>query len=430
MTIRVLQLEAGIDFAKLDDGLSVTVQETVSSVQQAAFQVAVSGRRFLRTDGAQASGNYASQVTPYTSLIAALRVALDAGGSAGYAVTFDDDAGRITVSHSGAGNVDGFTLTMDNATTRRVLGFATGPSSSALSHTGRAAPWYWIGGEIGYWAGDGLERGSGRQDPTAVDLEASDGTPYGMSRTTRPKYWRADIPLEPIERVQAHRAPVSIPWTWEHFFEHCSNIEPFVLIDGAETRFLKLRAQGVDFDPQARSPGFHRYVDIPLDTRVLGRIAYLMRYAEGETAVEPVNDGAITIAAEDVPVELLTDGFTMRVRFDFASSAARDPYVFWFDASNFLRVANSGANSVVQLRAGTLYASAAFSHPTATEADLTVDFSSGGSLSLVDTSNGATLASIASLGSDDWSGMDGTDLLVGHSGAGDRMPARLGAPRP
>ena len=424
--MRVFELEAGFDTAALASAVQLQVTETGGV---GTFTATVNGKLFLRTDGALASGDYASQVSAYNSLLDELRTRLNGDGTDGYSVTFDVETERITIAHDGGGGVTAIALLPLNAVTRQVLGFGSIEVSGALSHTARAAPYYWIRGTVGYWSKSPGETEAGAQN-VAVDVEAHDGTPRSVARSTVPTFFPLTVPLEPAAKVRRRFAPVGTPWTWQHFFAHVRSVAPFVVNDGRDTHFMRLRAEGALFDPRLRDVDYHDHVDIRLDNRKLAGIEYLFRYAK-ETSVEPVSDGVTTLDGGDVPAEFLVSGFTFDMRWDFASTAIRNESVFRFaDATTpSLRIRNvASAFSRLDIQTtGLLYGSGNITHAAGLRVRITVDWAAG-TATVVDLATGDVLASIAGMVGD-WSAVDGSDLYVGHSGSADLFPGLIGAPR-
>ena len=258
-----LYVEAGFDLADLG-GYVLDVVETGGNT----FTVTLaSGTYFLRTDGATAAGDYASKVTGYDDLLGAIEAALDAGtGGGGYSVSFSTSTNRVTITHDGGGGVTAVQLT---ATTNGGLIGQTATKSSALTHEMDVTPDYWIDCDFGWWADwDEYEN----DEDVAWDEEAWDGTPTGGSRSGVATFVDLTVPLELEEAVYTHKATSSAPWTWRDLFRHVRNLLPICLDDGTTKHFLRLRARGSAFKPRELAGNYRGHFDIPLRTRLLGRI--------------------------------------------------------------------------------------------------------------------------------------------------------------
>lgn len=256
-----LHIRAGFDLADANYTLDVT--ETNGA---APFTVSMtSGTHFLDISAAAATGDHASLVTGYTSFLAALETALDAGGTAGYSVTFDTSTERVTIAHDGSGGVTAIQLT---ATLRGYYIGQTATKSGALSHAMDVAPYYWINGSIGFWA-----RYAEYEDKTGVayDILAHSARPYGIGRSVAPVHLDMTVPLEPLAVVYAHRAAVATPWTWQDLFAHCRNVQPISIDDGSFIHYAKLREDGAHFVPKAIATDYVGHWDMPLRMRLLAR---------------------------------------------------------------------------------------------------------------------------------------------------------------
>lgn len=263
-----LVFEAAFDLAEVG-ALELAVVETGGST----FNVDLdTGEFFLTVDGsALVDGDYFEDiVSPIGSLLAALKTALEAGGAAAYAVTYDDETERVTIAASGGG-VTAVSITPSGAAAT-LIGL-TSALSGALSHTCQIAPSYTIAAASGHegpgWTGE-YEGG----DDVAYDVEAHDGRPGGAAKEDAPTYLDFDLPLEPVERVGNMRGHVdpSAPWTWAHFWKHCRNVNPFCIRNETGLTYaLMLRAEGARFRPRALGQGYVARWDLDFQTRVLAR---------------------------------------------------------------------------------------------------------------------------------------------------------------
>jgi hypothetical protein len=264
-----LYIEAGYDLADIG-ALAFNVIETGG----ASFSISLSsGKHFLRTSAAAATGDFAAKVTSYTDILTTLQTALNAGtGSGAYTVSFSTITEKVTIAHAG-GTVTAFQILIVSNT--GIIGFVAN-RSGALSYAGERSPDYWMKtAENGLTDNDGEYEGG---DEVAYDVEAHDGTPSGTAKEDAPIYWDFVCPLEPVEKTGnfPHRlASASIrPWTWKQLFKHCRNVYPISVNNEEipETVFARLRADGCKFEPRRVGDNYQAHYDIPLRTRVLARL--------------------------------------------------------------------------------------------------------------------------------------------------------------
>lgn len=255
-----LYIEAGFDLA--DGEYVLDVVETGGST----FTVTMSsGTHFLRATGVGATGDHASLATGYTSFLAALETALNAGGTAGYTVSFSESTERVTIAHDGSGGVSAIALT---ATTRGSYIGQTATKSGALSHAMDVTPYYWISGSVGYWSRYAEYED---RDGVAYDVIAHSGRPHGIARSVVPIHLDLTVPLEPQAIVYSHQQGASDPWTWQDLFRHARNVWPLAIDDGTHIHYTRLRREGAAFAPKAISSDYVGHWDIPLKMRLLAR---------------------------------------------------------------------------------------------------------------------------------------------------------------
>lgn len=266
-----LIFEAGFNLDDVGE-LKLAVVETGG----ASFSVTIAtGQFFLTVDGATLTdgtfedGYHPDLVTPYRSLLAALKTALDAGGAATYTLAFNDATERVTIAAAGGG-VSAVSIT---PTTRGGLIGLTGAVSGGLVHTGQRAPDYVIAAASGFWGETWTGEYEGGED-IAFDVVSHTGRPGGAAKDGAPLHLDFDVPLEPVARVGNMPAAVSssAPWTWRKFWRHCRNVEPFAMRDDTGLTYgLLLRAEGAAFAPRRLGQGYVERWDLDFRTRVLAR---------------------------------------------------------------------------------------------------------------------------------------------------------------
>lgn len=226
-----------------------------------------SGKYFLGTNAASASGDYASLVTGFGSLLADIETALNAGtGGGAYTVSQSSTTGLVTIAHNGVGGVSAVSLT---ATARGALIGQTATKSGALSHTMDRVPDYWLSGAIGFWS---AYREYEDPDGVARDVIAHSGKPHGIARRIVPTLIDLEVPSEPIEAIYTSRAPAGA-WTWQALFRHVRNTLPLAVDDGTFIHYTRLTEKGAVFSPIPRARDYLGHLDIPLRMRLLAREA-------------------------------------------------------------------------------------------------------------------------------------------------------------
>lgn len=257
-----LFIEAGYELSDLG-GYVLDVVETGGNT----FTVTLSsGKHFLRSSAAAASGDFSGRVTGYTDLLTAIDTALEAGGAGtnAYTVSFDTGTERVTITHDGSASVTAISLT---ATTNGGLIGQTSTKSGALAHAMDVTPEYWISGDVGFWS-DYHEQES--DDGLGFIAHAHDGTPYGVAKSGVVTQLDMTVPLEPRASVYSAYAASSDPWTWQHLYRHARNVYPLAIDDGTLQHFVKLRKPA--FRPLRRAADYQGHFDVRLETELLARI--------------------------------------------------------------------------------------------------------------------------------------------------------------
>lgn len=268
MTYGVLQLDVGFDLADLG-GLELDVVENGGNTFTTTLST---GKHFLRTDASAASGAFASKVTAYTSLIAAVVADFNAQGDpAGtWTASFDTTTKRVSFSHDGGGSVVGGLITP--VTNGGLVGFsgAVGAAAgSGFTITGGRTPDHYLDSDIGFWASwDEYEA----ETDALVDVEAHDGTPHSIAPEGVAEYIDFVVPNEPRAKVLTRFAETSDPYTWRDGFQHARNVEPWAVYDGEETHLVRLRREGARWRPRKVAGDYVGHYDVPMLTRLLGRL--------------------------------------------------------------------------------------------------------------------------------------------------------------
>lgn len=225
------------------------------------------------------SGKYAHSTmatvmgSDYTAFSSALQTAMNATASArtftvalstasfGYQYTITPDAGTIVITNS------------TNTVAKNVLGFNSLPTGAAASISSQICPYYVIVPSVAARTSvsDDYEPGD-----LAYDAEADDGSSYGISRTSAPTYHDWKQCFESKAKTFIRSASTSVPWTYQHMFRHCRNVEPILVTDAdggatSDDMVVKLRAEGAVWHPERNEADYDGEWHVPFMTRVLGR---------------------------------------------------------------------------------------------------------------------------------------------------------------
>lgn len=256
-----LQLKTGWDFAAIGQ-CDLKVRDSAGS-----GTVSFTSGLYCHDDlqSVLGSGNYDDFSTILASQLNAL------SSPAGTFTVSWSDTTYYTISYSGGtGNLVLIFTTPGAAGTRmrQVLGF-TGNSAAAASHTSNATPYYCFDCTQG---APGLATDDYEPEDVAKEGELDDGTHFGVARTSSPKYNDFTIQFETREKTYKRDASSTVPWTLEHLFEHCRNVEPIKVDDGGtDDRVVFLRAEGASFKPVPIYDDYLALLNIRMLTRVYGR---------------------------------------------------------------------------------------------------------------------------------------------------------------
>lgn len=259
-----LYVLAGWDFATAASGVGYAFSGVDNGGGGGAYSItAVTSGTYCHVD-AQISGNGL-----YDDFATKLKTDLDAASSSAtaYTVTFDETTLKYTISHAANFSMV-FAGTAQGTHTKNLLGFS-GNKSGANTYTSDYACYYAIAGTQGGLSMPKEYQPSGM----AVDAEANDGSPYMHGRATAVRYKDFVIQFEPLAKVRSREAATAVPWTWEHFFDHCRAGHPFVVIEDGENTIHTLRADGASWDPANAEPDIETWFHVPFRTRVRGFIS-------------------------------------------------------------------------------------------------------------------------------------------------------------
>lgn len=270
-----LSVHAGWDFSEIGT-FTLVVTDPGGTDTITANSSGISATGYSSTTTTYANVDFSVGVSGYTDFADALELALNGStvltgnwSSSGGQITHSKTTGLYTLVRSGSGawSIDAGT----NALARNILGIATSGAISATLNggnreiVGTREAYYSKIGAIGARSGD---TGIFEPDDVAEDAEDDSGASFGISITTAPKYREWLLQFETEAATFKHKAAAGVPWTWEHFFEHCRVDNPFALSDDGQDLACYLRADGAAFRPQIAEADWHAYWHIPFRARV------------------------------------------------------------------------------------------------------------------------------------------------------------------
>lgn len=253
-----VRYHAGIDTVKLG-GLSVVVGGVASGT------ATVASGTYCHISISSVTGG-----TTYRALYYGVDTAL-AVVDAGFSCSFDATTLAYTISHA-----SNFTLTWTGTggeNLRKALGFSADLSGSN-SYTSDVRPFYVIEAEI-----DGRSQYTDVYEPDdiAEDAVSDGGDAFGVSKDTTELWCDWLQSMETKEATLSRSATSAVPWTWEHFFKHCRNDQPFLVTGDSDSTGIvyKLRGDFASFGLNIRRPHTADYAelwDLQFYTRDLGAL--------------------------------------------------------------------------------------------------------------------------------------------------------------
>lgn len=208
--------------------------------------------------------------TTYTDFATALNAAIVAAGITSFVVSYSTTTGLYTFAISGPLTVS---LGVDHGTPAfalmgKLLGVSTSPGSTN-TFSSDITPWFQINGEVG-----GASDASDDYEPNSIseDAEADDASHYAVTRVTAPTYNDFMVAMEPRAAVYKREAVASAAFTWQHLFEHCRAVHPFIVADDfGDVTSHYMRAGQDAFKPMHVAKDWRELLNIPLKTRMMGR---------------------------------------------------------------------------------------------------------------------------------------------------------------
>jgi len=257
-----LTIESGMDFSKIGT-MTIDINEDGGGNQTITIST---GKYFHLATAAAATGPHPAMVSDYLSLATKIQDEWDGFASQSPTVTFDRTTGLYTFAD---GALTTLVITL-NSVAQNVLGMAAS-LTGALTYTSTVIPYYWLAPAHECRGAPDTRPYFGEND-LAKDVYAHDGSAASLAKDAAPMWWDWSSLGEPYAEVWKIEAAAGAPWTWEHFYEHQANVEPFAVYDGTNTDFHRLRADGVKFQPRQQTMGYYAVTDQQLRTQYLGRV--------------------------------------------------------------------------------------------------------------------------------------------------------------
>lgn len=166
------------------------------------------------------------------------------------------------------------TVTWSAAVGRQLMGFSSSPQSGASTYSSDETATYVISSTLA-----SVSEPTTSYEPMGVASFASSdsGIGYGISRTTAPLHRDWVQQFETKAKTLRLEAATPNPWTYQHFFEHCRTVYPFIVYNGGFndtnlTQAFYLREDGAMFKPDRASPGNDTQFHIPFKALVVGSL--------------------------------------------------------------------------------------------------------------------------------------------------------------
>ena len=261
---------AGWDFERIG---SASVQFTDSG---GSWTMTFSTGNYSHIDLSSAMGT-----GEYTDFITAIQAAITA---AARGVTYTTSFNTSTLSYSFDTNSGTLAMTFSGTAgtiMRHILGFTGNVAATSSAITSNARPYYVCraihDGQTNY--SDEYESSEG-----IYEAEADDGSAYSIARSTVPVYADWEQYLEekapPAAIATAgtgvfeYVATTTVPWTWQHYYEHVRASEPFALYDNGTGDGLvcRMRKDTATFKPGRSMSEYDGYFNLRFNTRLIGRL--------------------------------------------------------------------------------------------------------------------------------------------------------------
>jgi hypothetical protein len=194
-----------------------------------------------------------------------------------YDVTYSTTTHRYTISADGGNIALAFAVHgTAGLAMRNLLGFS-GDSSSAASHSSNARPYYLV---LPYLSDKSKVSGDYEQGSLIRGAIAGDGQHYSVGPATLPTLsdWTQEFEYAAGAAIATVGTAVftadatsTVPWSWQHFYQHCRAREPFLVVDDNESTVHFLRPDAAHFQPARRQTDWNMF-DMPLKTYLRGRL--------------------------------------------------------------------------------------------------------------------------------------------------------------
>lgn len=207
--------------------------------------------------------SYYSSESRFGAFATALQTALNAlPGTQVYTVTFNATTGYYTVSV----NTGTFSATL-NAVARQILGFSGNWPAASTTVTGTVRPYYLLYAAYGARSLLREYEGSGIVESQIVGNRA-----YGIAESDMATYEDWTLEYETKAATHIRSASSTVPWTYQHFFQHCRSYVPFRATDDNGSSVHMLRSEGAKWDMDRATPDSDSHFHVPFKTYLLGRV--------------------------------------------------------------------------------------------------------------------------------------------------------------
>ncbi len=212
-----------------------------------------------------------AQLAWSSSVEAALRTAATAAGWAAKipSVSWSSTTGAYTFTVATVTS----SLTWSTTAGRTLFGFAA-DSTTASSHTSAITPTFVVKPTLSV----GVSEPTPNYEPRGIGnrISSDTGAGFGTARYVSPLYRDWIQQYETKAKTIRLSVDESHPWSFQHLFEHCRGMYPFIVIDGGFGSVLSypevftFREDGIPWVPERATPGNDAQFHIPFHCVVEG----------------------------------------------------------------------------------------------------------------------------------------------------------------
>lgn len=258
-----LRIDAGWDFDKVG---SFSLQFTDSG---GSDTITISTGQYCHTDITSVMGNGV-----YSDFATKLQADLNASGTLAGAYTVTYTGGTTAAFASGS---EGYRIQCDeNFTTAdpsgtlagQILGL-TGAVGSTQDKWCDVRPYYTV---VASGGAKSAVTDDYEPDNVADGGWSLGGSHYTVSAQTAITFHDFDLQYEAKAATFKRDAVASVPWTYQHLWEHCRGDEPMLVADGTDDTVHYLRPEGAAWKPARAAADWDGAWSIPFVTFMEGRL--------------------------------------------------------------------------------------------------------------------------------------------------------------